>query len=142
MADTRLQAVATAEDRTRIASAAVRESVAAFAAAGPAGHSGYGVRAAVALLATGFASAVHCIFSDPAFAHPIPYSRPASVRAGAAARSGVPRQRRPLRTGPSRLGHARELGTSWQTMARETAGGTSGRGLMGTDRGPSAVVQH
>lgn len=115
MADTRLQAVATADDRRRRASAGIRESVAAFAVVGPTGHSGSGVPA-VAAPSGPFAEGQSTDRS--AFAHTFQPLRPAFVRAGAAVRFGHPHGR-PSRTGLPCGRRAHVLGALGQSVLQE-----------------------
>lgn len=136
MADTRLQAVATADDRRRRVSAGIRESVAALAAAGPIGHSSSGAHAVAAPyepLAAGRPT------QRSAFAHTFQPQRPTFVRAGTAVRSGHPHGR-PSRTGLLRARRARVLGASRQSVPREGVTHSLWKVAMGPDRDHSAVA--
>lgn len=135
MADTRLQAVATAEHRPGHASPGVWDTRTADAASVPRGLSGPGLRGPAASPATGGDTV------GPFFAHPTQPSHPASVRVGPALRSGIPRPRRPSLTGRFRARHARCLGDVWPCVPREAAAALRDRGSMGADR-DSSVVEH
>lgn len=144
MADTRLQAVATAEHRPGRPSPGIRNTGTADAAPvsrglhgpSPPGSGPCGMPAPTAI--GGQASAL-----APAhvFAHPSQPSHPVSVRVGSALRSGVPRPRRPSWTGRFRARHARCLGDAWPCVSREIAAALRDRGSMGADR-DSSVVAH
>jgi len=136
MADTRLQAVATADDRQRRASAGIRESVAALAAAGPTGHSSSGAHA-VAVPSEPFVADQPTHGS--AFAHTFQPQRPTFVRVGTAVRSGHPHGR-PSRTGLLRGRRARVLGASRQGVSREGVMHSLWKVAMGPDRDHSAVA--
>lgn len=136
MADTRLQAVATADDRWRRASAAIRESVAASAVAGPTGLSGSGARAAA--VPSDLSGA--CVPAAPSvFAHTFQPQRPAFVRAGSAVRSGHPHGR-PSRTGLSCGRRARVLGAPGPIVPQAGVAHSLWKVVMGTDRDLSIVA--
>lgn len=136
MADTRLQAVATADDRRRRASAAIRETVAASAVAGPTGLSGSGAHA-VAVPSGPFAAREPAASS--VFAHTFQPLRPAFVRAGAAARPGHPHGR-PSRTGLPCGRRARVLGAPGPIVPQAGVAYSLRKVLMGTDRDLSIVA--
>lgn len=138
MADTRLQAVATAEYRLGRPSPGVRNTAAANAAAGFRGLSGPGL--SVPGLCGPAAPPVLGAIVLSVFAHPSQPSHPASVRGGQALRSGVPRLRRPVSTGRFRARHARCLGDAWPCVPREIAAALRDRGSMGADRDRPAVA--
>lgn len=140
MADTRLQAVATADDRQRRVSAGIRESVAVFAAAGPTGHSSAGAPA-VAVPSGPFVAgqAPRHPASRSAFAHTFQPLRPAFVRAGAAVRSGHPHGR-PLRAGLPCDRRAHVLGALGQRAPQAGVTHSLWKVAMGPDRDLSAVA--
>lgn len=136
MADTRLQAVATADDRQRRASAAIREPVAASAVAGPTGLSGSGAHA-VAVPSEPFAAREPAVSSI--FAHTFQPLRPAFVRAVAAARSGHPHGR-PSRTGLPCGRRAHVLGAPGPIVPQAGVAHSLWKVAMGTDRDLSIVA--
>lgn len=136
MADTRLQAVATADDRRRRAPAAIREPVAASAVVGPTGLSGSGAHA-VAVPSGPFAARGPAASS--VFAHTFQPLRPASVRAGTAAPSGHPHGR-PSRTGLSCGRRAPVLGAPEPIVPQAGVAHSLWKVAMGPDRDPSIVA--
>ncbi len=136
MADTRLQAVATADDRRRHVSAAIRESVAASAVVGPTGLSGSGAHA---VAVPSEPSAAREPAASSAFAHTFQPLRPAFVRAGVAARSGHPHGR-PSRTGLSCGRRAHVLGALGPIVPQAGVAHSLWKVVMGPDRDPSIVA--
>jgi hypothetical protein len=128
MADTRLQAVATADNRGRTMFAGDRNEETAVAGSVPVSPPG--------ALAAPPARHVPGI---PFFVHTFQPLRPTSVRAGLAARQGHPRQGQPSRTGLSRHRFVHALGAPWLNAVREDAAHTLWKVPMGADRDPSSV---
>ena len=148
MADTRLQAVATADDRRRTVSAGIRESVAAFAVADPTGHSSSGASAVAvpfqpfaagqaagpSALVQAFIQAFIC-----AFAHTFQPLRPTFVRVATAVRSGHPHGRS-SRAGLPCSRRALVLGALGQSVPQEGVTHFLWKAVMGTDRDLSTVA--
>ena len=128
MADTRLKAVATADNSGRTVFVCYRNQEAADAVSVPVISPG-------ALAAP---PARH-VAGIPFFVHTFQPLRPTSVRAGIAARQGHPRQGQPSRTGLSRHRLVHALGAPWQGALREDAAHTLWKVPMGADRDPSSV---
>ncbi len=140
MADTRLQAVATADDRRRTVSAGILESVAAFAVAGPTGHSSSGVSAVAAPFqpfAAGQAAGPSVLVHT--FAHTFQPMRPTFVRVASAVRSGHPHGR-PSRTGLPCGRRAHVLGALGQSVPREGVTHSLWKAVMGPGRDLSTVA--
>ena len=143
MADTRLQAVATAEHRPGRPSPGIRNTGTADAAPVSRGLQGpnlrgSGSRGSAAPPVTGAQACAHA--QAHVFAHPSQPSHPVSVRVGPALRSGVPRPRRPSQIGLFRARHARCLGDAWPCVPREIAAALRDRGSMGADSDSSVVA--
>lgn len=128
MADTRLQAVATADNRGRTLFASDRNEEPADAGSVPVSSPG-APAAPPALDVPGI----------PFFVHTFQPLRPTSVRAGFAARQGLPRQGQPSRTGLSRRRLVHALGAPWSSALRGNAAHTLWKVPMGADRDPSSV---
>ncbi len=140
MADTRLQAVATADDRQRRASVGIRESVAAFAVAGPTGHYSAGAPAVTGTSMSSVAGHAPGYPADrSAFAHTFQSLRPTFVRAGAAARSGHPHGRSSW-TGLPCGRRAHVLGALGQSVLQEGVAHSLWKVAMGPDCDLSAVA--
>lgn len=136
MADTRLQAVATADDRRRTVSAGIRESVAAFAVAGPSGHSSSGA-SAVAAPFQPFAAGQAA--GPSAFAYTFQPLRPTFVRAVTAVRSGHPHGRSSRAGLPCGRG-AHVLGALGQSVLQEGVTHSLWKVVMGPGRDLSTVA--
>jgi hypothetical protein len=128
MADTRLQAVATADIRGRTLFAGDRNEETAVAGSVP-----------VSSLGAPAAPPAREVPGIPFFVHTFQPLRPTSVRAGIAARQGHPRQGQPSRTGLFRRCPVHALGATWQGALREDAAHTLWKVPMGADRDPSSV---
>lgn len=137
MADTRLQAVATADHRPGRPSPGVRDTGQATAAPVVPSHADAGPVAASALPVT---SPTSC--RPHVFAHPSRSTPPASVRVGSASTTGIPRSCRPSRTGIFRRRRFRSPSGARPVASREIVAALRGRGSMGADRDSIDIVPH
>ncbi len=144
MADTRLQAVATAGHRPGRPFPGARRPGPADAVPVAPSVARPGRRAVAAPHAM-----VMAVFLDGAarafihaFAHPSRPSHPVSVRVDSALSTGLPRSSRPSRIGRSRRRAARRPVDVWSGASRAVAAALRDRGSMGTDRDSIDIVPH
>lgn len=142
MADTRLKAVATAENSLRTLSAGVLGSEPAIAVSGTPAAPGDGMTAAAETPWPGMLNPVHPASGRIVFAHTFLPLRPISVRAGTSVRPGLPHLRDPRLSGLCFRSHAHDPNRSWCDVRLEHGSHTQRKVPMGADCGHPIFGMH